>query len=984
MDLTPRKTKEPGERSALWPVLLWVGLVALVALAVSYDISRLYSKAADRREVAELLAHVEAETNEQFAAEGHALSHPADLDHGREEIEETSEEIDEDFERIEELDPGPASAALHARVASYEELIGSQFALLEQGRTERVRARHESLVDPRFEDLHDLLEEGRERGRREAEAAEVSAQRRSLLSLLLGLAGMALPLAGLARARRRARAAARAAELAAAREQAIGDSERRFRALVQNASDAIVVLSDDGRVKALLGSTTELLGYPPEELVGRPLWRIVHPADADLAAAFCREAGVARVGAESMEWRIHHADGSWGHFDVATTDLSDDPAVGGLVLTLRDVSRRKELEDQLRHRAFHDPLTHLPNRALFLDRVEHALARGHREGGAAAVLFVDLDDFKLVNDSLGHAVGDELLLEAGKRLRSCVRSADTAARLGGDEFGILIEGVTSESEPVQAADRVLAVMREPFLLGGQAQVVRASIGVALSDDSSLGADDLMRRADLAMYAAKAHGKARYELFDSALEAAFGERDARGAEQAGDRVTFFMRSEEQRAEIESLLARADSPRMVVQPVIDLRTGFVAGYEALSRFPDSQRPPNAWFAQAHRFALGSRLEARALERALALPDRPAGAFLSINLSPTALVSEEVWDALPAELDGVVIEVTEHELAFRKETLTAAIRRLRDRGARLAVDDAGSGYAGLKQLMFLDPDVIKLDRTLVDGVASDEAKGALIESFTRYARRIGADVCAEGVETLADMGVLAELDVTFAQGYAIARPGEAWPEIEVDAAAVFGGDRSEPLGAEAPGGRPEYGDRALERIVGALAGVRRREELNGCMDLVASELGASEVTLSLLDREHTYVESVSGPRFTLDGSRFMLADYPATERVLREQQTLQVIVGDAHADPAEVELLRSLDIGSLLMVPVLAAGRTVGLLEAYTNERRPWSRAQMYRARIVAYQLGGVLLRVEEDRRQRAETPSQPTAVEELIELRRNAAA
>jgi diguanylate cyclase (GGDEF)-like protein len=655
--------------------------------------------------------------------------------------------------------------------------------------------------------------------------------------------------------------------------------------------------------------------------------------------------------------------------------------VHGLVLTLRDVSRRKELEEQLRHRAFHDPLTQLPNRALFLDRAEHALARQRREGGAVAVLYVDLDRFKEVNDRLGHAVGDALLVEAAQRLRACVRSVDTAARLGGDEFGILLEDVMSASEAVQAAERVLATVEEPFAVANGEHTLRASIGVVVSDGSGEGADELMRRADVAMYAAKSHGEGRYELFDAALEHAF---DRSGDPESGleDRITFFVRGEEQRAEVESLLAKGEAPEMVVQPMIDLRTGLIAGYEALARFPGSKRPPNAWFAQAHRHGLGAVLEARAVERALALPERPERVFLSMNLSPSALVSEEVWAMLPGDLSGIVIEVTENELASRRDSLDAGIDRLRRRGARLAVDDAGAGYAGLKQLTYLDPDVIKLDRTLVTDVSRHPTKAALIESFARYAERTGAQVCAEGVETLEDLRVLAELDVTFAQGYVIARPAPGWPAASPEAQATC--TVADLSLAGGPTSGPQSDARVLERIVAELSGVRTRPALNSCLKRVSVVLNADELHITMLDPTGSYLEAVSGLGSVLEGTRWLLADYPDTAHVLAAQETRQVMTRDPHADPAEVELLRVQGIASMLMVPILYGGRTVGLLEAYSAHERPWGRAQVYRARIIAYQLGAVLQRLGADRDVPTKIPERSAALDEVMRKRRLAGA
>jgi diguanylate cyclase (GGDEF)-like protein/PAS domain S-box-containing protein len=947
-----------------WLLLLWLPLVAVVIGFLAVDVTGRQETAADHRRAADLLAHVEAIAYRERVATTRAIAGLTTSEAARTQVRQAAAAMAADVDALQGLDGDGDEGRIGVLVDIYQRAVQRELALLESGRTLAARELDARTVEPRLEELVRSAELLRPIERAAADDLQAAARRAMAAIVLVGLLGVVAPLLIYGVARQRTRRAL-------AHAKRIEQSEHRFRALVQNASDAIVVLDANLDIRAVHGAQGAVAGG----LVGKSLSHIVHPDDRLLARALCENA--AGAGPETTEWRIAHPDGSWGHCEVAIADLTADPAVRGLVLTLRDVSRRKELEEQLRHRAFHDPLTQLPNRALFLDRAEHALARERREGGAVAVLYVDLDHFKVVNDSLGHAVGDDLLIEVAQRLRSCVRSVDTAARLGGDEFGVLLEDVVSASEAVQAAERVLGTMGEPFAVAGGEHSLRASIGVVVSDGSGEGADELMRRADVAMYAAKAHGEGRYELFDSALEHAFdgnGETDAG----FGDRITFFVRGEEQRAEVASLLAKGDAPQMVVQPMIDLRTGLIAGYEALARFPGSERPPNAWFSQAHRHGLGTVLEARAVERALALPGRPDRVFLSMNLSPSALVSEEVWAVLPEDLSGVVVEVTENELASRRESLDAGIERLRSRGARLAVDDAGAGYAGLKQLMYLDPDVIKLDRTLVTDVSRHPTKAALIESFARYGQRTGAQICAEGVEALDDLRTLAELDVTYAQGYVIARPGAGWPDVSADAQATCAA--ADPGLRTETGAGPESDERILERIVAELSGVRTRPALHGCLKRVAANLNADELHITMLDPSGTFLDAVSGLGSALEGTRWLLADYPDTEHVLRAQETRQVMTRDPHADPAEVELLRVQGIASMLMVPILYGGLTVGLLEAYATEERPWSRGQIYRARIIAYQLGAVLQRLGASTDVPAQIPARSVPLDEIVRRRR----
>src|SRR3954454_5417060 len=276
-------------------------------------------------------------------------------------------------------------------------------------------------------------------------------------------------------------------------------------------------------------------------------------------------------------------------------------------------------------------------------------------------------------------------------------------------------------------------------------------------------------------------------------------------------------------------------MVFQPIMDLRTGRVAGYESPSRFNrEPRRTPDLWFAQAHRHGLGYELEAKAIEAALAwAPSRPAGTYLTFNLSPSSLLSDEVMRVLPERLDGLVIEITENELVSGDPAIHKALDGLRGRGARLAVDDTGAGYAGLTHVMRLQPDIIKLDRALTTGVDQDPAKAPLISSFVRYARDIDADVCAEGVETLAELERLADLDVAYGQGYGIARPAPPWAAVAPEAAAACLRSFEATLV-----------DDATDRLPRPLPPGARPAELRACLPSLAAELRAERVQIAAAD--------------------------------------------------------------------------------------------------------------------------------------------
>ncbi|MEP6689291.1 MAG: diguanylate cyclase, partial [Gemmatimonadales bacterium] len=346
-------------------------------------------------------------------------------------------------------------------------------------------------------------------------------------------------------------------------ETAARQNEARFRSLVQHSSDVILVTRADGTIRFVSPSVARVFGYDPAAMIRQNVPDLLHPEDRERAASFFKDAGTAPGVTGPAEWRFRQPDGSWLHAEILATNLLHDSTVKGIVLNTRDVSERKRLEEQLTHQAFHDPLTGLANRALFRDRVSHALAVARRRGHLITVLFLDLDDFKAVNDSLGHAEGDRLLIGAAERFLACARSADTVARLGGDEFAILIEGADGrEGLPERLGD----AMAHPFSLSGNQVRVTASIGVATASGEDT-ADDLLRNADVAMYAAKRRGKGRSANFESRMYADLRER----------------------LDLEAALAVAmDRNELVLhyQPIVELKTGAIYGVEALIRWDHPQ--------------------------------------------------------------------------------------------------------------------------------------------------------------------------------------------------------------------------------------------------------------------------------------------------------------------------------------------------------------------------------------------------------------
>jgi diguanylate cyclase (GGDEF)-like protein/PAS domain S-box-containing protein len=546
------------------------------------------------------------------------------------------------------------------------------------------------------------------------------------------------------------------------------EGEARFGSLVRNASDLITVVDLDGVIGYQSPSIGRILGYAAEDVVGQPFSRLLAAADRGRLAQVL----AARIegGAEThtFECLLAHADGRCVDFEVLATDLVDDEHVRGILLNGRDVSERKAFEAQIAHQAFHDAVTGLPNRALFSDRVQHALARVNREHESVGVIFLDLDDFKTVNDSLGHPVGDEVLREVGWRIGQAIRATDTAARFGGDEFAVLLEGVDGPEAVAGMADRIVAAFAAPVRLGAQEITVRPSLGIAVAvpeaGTPTISADDLVRNADAAMYICKRDGHGGYRVFEEAMHARVLER-------------LILRGELEHA------IEAGQFELYFQPLVDLRRGSPSGIEALCRWnhptrglvqPDQFIPLaeetglivelGRWVLQEGcRFAAGLQLEAPRDER-LRL-----GVNLSVRQLQHASIVDDVRAALAAsglDPDALVLEVTESVMMADAELAATRLRELRALGARIAMDDFGTGYSSLSHLSRFPIDVLKMDRSFLSPDAKIDAKG-LAAAIVSLGATLGLEVVAEGIERPDQMEALRELGCETGQGYLIGRP-------------------------------------------------------------------------------------------------------------------------------------------------------------------------------------------------------------------------
>jgi diguanylate cyclase (GGDEF)-like protein/PAS domain S-box-containing protein len=541
----------------------------------------------------------------------------------------------------------------------------------------------------------------------------------------------------------------------------------QFRALVHNSSDLITVVTGDGTIRYQSPSVERMLGRRAADLVGTALMELVHPDDQHHVSAALAKVLETQTATADLECRLQHGDGSWRHAESICTNLSGDPRVGGLVLNIRDITERTALQQQLTHQAFHDPLTGLANRALFSDRVDHALARAGRTGPTAAVVFLDLDDFKTVNDTLGHDAGNELLVAVADRLQGILRPADTAARLGGDEFAILLEDVPGEQEALAIAERVTVALSEPFTLADHQVLVRASLGVAVAEPQHRQADELLRNADMAMYLAKANGKGRCERYEPSLHRTLVER----FELIGD-----------------LRQALERDQFVVhyQPIVALTTGEITGLEALVRWRHSRRgiiPPAAFIPLAEETGLiipiGRWVLEQACQQVQQWQQQLAGRRLSISVNLSArqfqdpgLVDDVASALRQADLDPgcLVLEITESLLMLDTDATIAKLAALKALGVRLAIDDFGTGYSSLSYLRRFPVDILKVDKSFIDAVATNAEDSALAQAIIELGHTLRLQTVAEGVEASDQASQLRTLQCELGQGYFFAHPLDA----------------------------------------------------------------------------------------------------------------------------------------------------------------------------------------------------------------------
>jgi diguanylate cyclase (GGDEF)-like protein/PAS domain S-box-containing protein len=571
-------------------------------------------------------------------------------------------------------------------------------------------------------------------------------------------------------------------------QQALHEHEKNLEFLVNHVPVVVykAETGQNGRWWYVSPQIEQLLGYTAAEWLNDPTlwWKRVHPDDKEKVLA--DEEAMTIVGTisttEASQYRMITKEGRiiWVNDDAA---MIRDESGASLYWSgvLSDVTDRKVLEDQLKHQAFHDPLTGLANRALFMNRVKHALERADRESSRVAVLFFDLDDFKNINDSLGHTTGDELLVAMAARLSVCLRPGDTFARLGGDEFAIFLEN-TSLSSATSVAYRLLEALSEPFRIGSRDVLVHATVGIEFSDAISTKADELLRNADVAMYVAKSKGKARFELFDPSMH------------------TAALRRLEMKGELQHAIENEEFV-LHYQPIVSLAGGALLGIEALVRWNHETRgliAPLEFIPLAEEtgliIPLGRWVLHEACRQADAWPIENPEISISVNVSPKQFqhpglvedVANALWDS-HIDPSILTIEITESVLIHDTDAAIEKLTRLKDFGVRIAVDDFGTGYSSLGYLKRFPIDILKIDKSFIDGVGNSTEEAAIAHAIIKLGGSLGLEVVAEGIEEPEQVDALQSLRCERGQGFFFSRPVDAERMGEILAAGRF------PVGAE-----------------------------------------------------------------------------------------------------------------------------------------------------------------------------------------------
>ncbi|MGI9601745.1 MAG: putative bifunctional diguanylate cyclase/phosphodiesterase [Acidimicrobiales bacterium] len=547
-------------------------------------------------------------------------------------------------------------------------------------------------------------------------------------------------------------------------QQRLVRSEARFRSLVQHSSDVIAIIDRDEIFSYASPSISSIVGIDADTVVGCNVIEVLNctpQMHANLRAAI----ETSGDGPVRIDLEITPQGHSDRVLDVTITDLSDEPSVAGIVLNIRDNTTEWSLERDLRHQALHDELTGLPNRIHLSQRLNQLLNDEEHRGDMVGVITVDLDDFKVINDSLGHSIGDRLLQAAAERIRSVLRTTDVAARLGGDEFAIIVSEAENEAEVVSVCQRLTDTLRRPIVVDGHELVLGASLGVATDSDRRASAEDLIRDSDIALNEAKSQGKDQWIVFDRSM-------NSRSLEKL-----------ELRAALRTAISR-DEFIVAYQPIVSLQNGRIMGVEALVRWKHPERGligPGTFIEAAEEGGLidqiGNLVMTKACTQLKEWHDTGYNIYVSVNLSARQLIKDTIIDelvgaALSAGVDptSIVLELTETALISDEDQARGRLAALRRAGFRVAIDDFGTGYNSIQYLQQFEFDIIKIDKAFIDPLHPETGTG-IARTVIELAREMNATTVAEGIEGAAQVRILEQAGCDYGQGYYFARP--TYPE-------------------------------------------------------------------------------------------------------------------------------------------------------------------------------------------------------------------
>lgn len=729
-------------------------LFSLLIAGVHFQIQSVMGRYADERRVDQLkFAHIGANLNRLVGnLDGASLG---------EEIEGFDRLDSEIRTDLAMLDRDGHHHDLRAFEKEYDEFLAAstrQLALVHQGRLKEAADYDLKVTDALYAEAEAMLD------RYSVEAGDAAIQWRTLASNV-ALASLTISVLFVTLIMARFYRTSVAVTTSETMRTAAESNERRFKALVSSNSDIIALVDPDGTIKLVSDACNEGWNGPPEKFIGSQVQAWLHESDVPSIVAQLKQAELSGAREMVNDLQVSIGEDLYRPFRVTMTNLTDNPDVGGILLTFHDLTDQKKFEKELTHQAFHDALTGLPNRALFLDRLEQRLHVAQREKLFVAVMFLDLDNFKNINDSLGHDAGDQLLIQVAERVRRILRPGDTFARLGGDEFTVLLEGVGSIDEATVTAQRMIEALEMPFSILDRQVFATASLGIAISTGRGEDANCLLRDADTAMYQAKNNGKSSYVVFDRSMNAAAIER----------------------LELEADLRMAiDKNEFVLhyQPIVDIVTSDLREVEALVRWQHPTRgliPPLKFIPIAEETGLILALGNWVMEQACGQLAEWKTSFpayenlvLSVNVSSLQFQQPgfvgrvaQILENAGLKGSSLKIEITESLMLTNLDASKRVMEDLRALGIAIAIDDFGTGYSSMSYLSRLPIDTLKIDRAFVEMVGKEGPSDGIVRAIISMARSLGMSVTSEGIETATQLEALEQFGCDLGQGFLFAKP-------------------------------------------------------------------------------------------------------------------------------------------------------------------------------------------------------------------------